>query len=415
MATQSTHWCKQHLLITVDGPQGRFVKAVDKPFARVGSHPNSEIVLADESIAQRSVYFHATDEGVFCVDLSATDSEGSSRRGWMESRGSITVGAYLISAQLAHSSGAPPTTRRADFQAERSAAGPYPVVAISAGGEEIARHPLSRRLTLIGRCRPSTLRLTTHSVSTTHCIAYSDAHALWIVDLLSSNGTRFHGEAVDVVALPIGESITLGRVELTRLDPSEEKGKSRQEEAANDEREEEEEKREEEEEAREKTAHGGPASQQPSATSSRPSGREIEELTAALDHQRAAFLAEQCEARRQRKQWEKEAVETEARHLQQTERIEQYFAELGVEQGELRRKEDRWRSEQDQAQEALAGERQQLATLLAELAAQQEQLKSDRRAAQQQQDALDSQRRLLESERQQSQQRHEQWLAERGT
>ena len=189
VTTGTRYWCDRKLLIAVDGPEGRSSTTVQKPFARVGSHAGSEIVLPDKRVRPRALYVHAAETGVFCLNLSASQSASSSSRGWLHPDQKLTVGPYQLSARLSGDVH-PPLNCTADLEAKGSAEAPFPVVAATVQGEEIGRRLLTRRLTLVGRHRSSKIRLTSHSVSAAHCVMVWASGALWVVDLLSGNGTQ---------------------------------------------------------------------------------------------------------------------------------------------------------------------------------------------------------------------------------
>jgi pSer/pThr/pTyr-binding forkhead associated (FHA) protein len=218
VTTQSKYWCDKGLVITVVGPDGRRRIEVDKPFARLGSHNSSEVVIPDKRISRRRFYFHATDDGVFCVNLSHLKTAVDQDRGWLNPNHAIKMGPYRVSAQLAgHADAPPPSETRPDLEARETAAQPRPVLAMSIEGKEVAEREVRRQLTVIGRRIPSTLRITSYSVSSTHCVLYWDSRLLWVVDLFSANGTRLHGRRVDAAQFPPGETLKVGRAELLHL------------------------------------------------------------------------------------------------------------------------------------------------------------------------------------------------------
>ena len=218
MTTKSKYWCDKGLVITVEGPEGRRQVEVDKPFARLGSHKSSEVLIRSKHISRRRFYFHATDEGVFCVNLSHLKAADDQSRGWLDPDDTIKMGPYRISARLAGPAEAqPPSKTRPDLEVRGSAAEPRPLLAMSIKGKEIDEREVKRQLTLLGRRVPSTLRITSYSVSSTHCMLYWNSGVLWVVDLFSLNGTRLHGSRVDVAEFPPGDTLTVGRAELLHL------------------------------------------------------------------------------------------------------------------------------------------------------------------------------------------------------
>jgi len=214
VTTRARYWCDRKLLITLDGPEGRSSTTIERPFARVGSHESSEIVLRDKRVRPRSLYLHATEGGIFCVNLAPSYFGKPSSRGWLHPEQRLTLGPYQLSARLSEDVQTPGDSG-SDLEAKGSAVAPFPVVAATVQDEEIGRRLLTRQLTLIGRHRSSKIRLTSHTVSASHCVMYWDSGTLWVVDLLSGNGTQLDGQPVDVVELPLGCCLKLGHVDLT--------------------------------------------------------------------------------------------------------------------------------------------------------------------------------------------------------
>ena len=218
MTTQSKYWHDTGLVITVEGPDGRRTVEVDKPFARLGSHKSSEVLIPDKRISRRRFYFHATEDGVFCVNLSPSKSSVGQSRGWLNPGDAIKMGPYCISARLAGPAGVRPRFEaRPDLEARGTAADPRPLLAMSIDGKEVDEREVRRQLTVLGRRVPSTLRITSYSVSSAHCVLYWNSGVLWIIDLFSVNGTRLQGRRVDVAEFPPGDIFKVGRAELLHL------------------------------------------------------------------------------------------------------------------------------------------------------------------------------------------------------
>jgi hypothetical protein len=212
-------WCEHGLVVVVEGPQGRTLTTTEKPYARVGAHAKSDVVLSGPGVPRRGLYLHATHAGVFCARLSDEDSAAEPGRGWLLPDHEVPLGPYRISAHLA--GGRPetgdwgPQALEPDLEARGSAEAPYPVIAVSFAGREVARRRLGRRLTVVGRCRPSTLPIWGSDLSAPHLVFCWEAGVLWAIDLVSRKGTRLDGAPVEAAQLPLGGSVTLGDVELT--------------------------------------------------------------------------------------------------------------------------------------------------------------------------------------------------------
>ncbi len=208
------YWCEKGLLVTVEGPEGRWRTTIDKPFARVGAHPLSEVVLPGAQVAQRGFYLHATDRGVFCVDLLHSATGDRVNHGWLHPSQIVTLGPYKISAQLADDTEGVANSEP-DLDAKGTVEAPFPRLTVSINGRKAARRRLRRRLTVLGRNKAAPMQLMGNYVSATHCVMYWDGGSLWAVDLLSANGTSFADAPIEAIEFPLGSTLMLGNVELT--------------------------------------------------------------------------------------------------------------------------------------------------------------------------------------------------------
>jgi hypothetical protein len=216
MTFPERYWCRHGLVVTVDGPLGLRSTTVERPFARISTRRGAEIVLPDLKIASRGLYLHATDAGVFCLGFSHAETTEEPWRGWLRPDQVVPLGPYQISARLTGSAGAPPQRPPdlANLDEKGSAAEPYPIIAVSFGGHEVARRRLSRSLTVIGRLRPSALPIHSNDLSASHLVLYWNAGTLWVIDLLSRMGTVVEGAPIQCAELPLGCSLTVGEVSL---------------------------------------------------------------------------------------------------------------------------------------------------------------------------------------------------------
>ena len=221
LTTQLDYWCSQGLVITVEGPESRQRVVVDKPFARLGSHESSEVVIPGEGFPRQAFYFHATDDGVFCVDIDRDRSAESRSPGWLSPDDCIKLGPCRVWAELSSTAAGesmPRDKTMADLEAIDTAAEPQPILAMSINGTEISRRALTRELTVLGRRSPSKLRVTSSTVSVTHCVFYWKSGVLWVIDLLSINGTRLHGRRIEVARFSPTVYLQIGLAEFHRVD-----------------------------------------------------------------------------------------------------------------------------------------------------------------------------------------------------
>jgi hypothetical protein len=203
------YWCGEQLVVTVSGPTGRRVIPLAQPFARVGSHPSSEVVLEGGSIAARALYLHATPDGVFCLflDVSAAGAEHKGR--WLAPDEEITVGPYQLRASLltAEAGDRVPTDGLAVWG---SAPRPLPVLMIYCGDLLKDKRRFRARLSPIGRRPQCALQLKGNNVSGFHCVLYWDRQQLWCIDLNSSNRTELNGTPITCARVNMGDRLEVG-------------------------------------------------------------------------------------------------------------------------------------------------------------------------------------------------------------
>ena len=90
------YWCKEQLVVTVDGPTGQSIVSLEQPFA--GSYPDSDIVFPDRALALRSVYLHATGAGVFCLYLDSADQDRPEVGTLLNAEREVSIGSYRVRA-----------------------------------------------------------------------------------------------------------------------------------------------------------------------------------------------------------------------------------------------------------------------------------------------------------------------------
>ncbi|HUE69517.1 MAG TPA: FHA domain-containing protein [Pirellulaceae bacterium] len=213
MSHPPLYWCTRRLLVTVEGPQGQSVVPLARPFARIGRQRGSDIVLESPWVAKRSVYLHASDEGVFCVYMQPEETNTQRMGYWIGLGEPLLVGPYRISATL---EGDPPGLAPAFTPLDEwgSASPPYPVFQVYSGGKLRDKRKFRARLNLIGRRHECALQIKGQQVSAFHGVLYWHQSRLWYVDLASSNGSSVNGVAIDCAEIRVGDRLDAGEFTL---------------------------------------------------------------------------------------------------------------------------------------------------------------------------------------------------------
>jgi len=205
-------WCDKRLTVTVDGPTGCQKITLDRPYARVGSHPNSEILIPD--IEKRTLYLHATEAGVFCLDLRGQGLSGSQNLGvWLAPDAHLNLGTCSLTVALEPSSNEQPLPAHS-LLARGLSNDSTPVFRVTCKDGPKVRYRLRRQLTLVGRYATSGLNLSGATVSSPHCVLYRDHGRIWCIDLLSGNGTYHNGQRFDVTELNQTDRLRVGEFRL---------------------------------------------------------------------------------------------------------------------------------------------------------------------------------------------------------
>ncbi len=196
------------------------------PFARIGSHPGSDIVIPDSSVALRSHYLHATRDGIYCLFLDVAGSQPDEKGRWLAPHDEIVVGNYRVRASLV-SAEQGELLPDYDPAAWGSALPPLPVMLVYCGELLKDKRRFRARLSLVGRRPQCRLQLKGKQVSSFHCILYWDREQLWCVDLRSSNGTVLNGQEIDCAQIQIGDRLEVGEFGLVYQRRSQGGGQSR--------------------------------------------------------------------------------------------------------------------------------------------------------------------------------------------
>src|SRR6476469_5852851 len=98
--TNADYWCDRRITVTLAGPTGATTVHLDRPYARIGSHPACDVVVLESHRPRRIVYLHATESGLYCLFLESlgADSVGSGR--WLAPDEELVIGDYRLSARL---------------------------------------------------------------------------------------------------------------------------------------------------------------------------------------------------------------------------------------------------------------------------------------------------------------------------
>jgi chromosome segregation ATPase/pSer/pThr/pTyr-binding forkhead associated (FHA) protein len=201
-------WCSQRLIFTVstannDSPE----IVVERPYGLVGSHAQADVVLKEAGIAERAIYFHATDNGVYYRILELeNDLSDDGRFMRLSPNDELTVGAKRIKVRSERSENIE-VLRNGAPEANNSRT---PVLNVMFSNEPAVKRRLHAALQIVGSHAQCEIELKSPTVTPCHCVLFWYKQHLWCIDLHSQRGTRLNGQAVDCSEINLGDHLEIG-------------------------------------------------------------------------------------------------------------------------------------------------------------------------------------------------------------
>ena len=158
------------------------------------------------------LYLHATDDGIYCLNLDLPNAKIDERGQWICSDDVLTVGPYRLTVRT--DGGPIGVPELPDPVALGSAGIPVPMMYIRCNRVLKDRRRFRSRLMIVGRRPHCPLQLRGGKVSSFHCAFYWQDRRLWCLDLLSSNGTTLGGQPIECCEVQMGEELEVGEFEI---------------------------------------------------------------------------------------------------------------------------------------------------------------------------------------------------------
>lgn len=190
-------WTKEGLRVVLKGPglkrSGKKF-SLPRPFARIGRFPYLDLPIDDPEISRWHVYLQRFPEGVFFVDLGSrlglVHRGVACRDGWLDSGEPLEVGDFSLHVAETGVVARPPRGNPlARIEADKDDLLPVTLTFLTRDGNSID-HRLKRRLTLMGRSKPSNVRIADPSIARAHLAFYRTQTEAWIVNLAAASA--FH-------------------------------------------------------------------------------------------------------------------------------------------------------------------------------------------------------------------------------
>lgn len=212
-----SHWNSPNLSLSLRGPDGETTIELEQPYAIVGSDPKCHVVAESSKVASRALLFLSTRNGVRAIVLSL-NAKQPGRLMKVEPDRPLKLHSFEITAATSAPE-SPNESRHSDLVS--SQASPDTIFAVTWKTDKTRRFvQLADSVpTLVGRKSPATILLDNDRSSGLHCCLVRVGESLWVIDLLSRNGTVVSGVPASCSQLELGKSFVIGsqRLHFVRL------------------------------------------------------------------------------------------------------------------------------------------------------------------------------------------------------
>lgn len=188
----------------------------DRPTLIIGRSEECDLRLPHSEVARQHALLQFVDGGIFCADLDSgtgthwRQGENSRQQGPLEFGEPVSIGPYSLTIEPAPQFG-PLIEGSADDEGSAPAAPDGLFLDFRDGSNGARRWPATRPVTLIGSGNCCKVTLVHASVSKCHCAIVRAGQALWVVDLLSEEGTVVNGDLKSTARLESGDLVRIGR------------------------------------------------------------------------------------------------------------------------------------------------------------------------------------------------------------
>ncbi len=208
------------LELNVSGPgwAGAERRTFDHPFVLIGRHEDNGLRLDDPEVSRRHAYLQRLGGRVFCVDLGSRTGvrwEGTPRpAGWLRPNQRVQIGPFTLELAAASGGGEGPGDEaeepRDPLQDRVSTSSALPQLTVEVGNEVKSRLQMNRELVLVGSSPDCRVRLRDADLSRHHCSLITMPEGVWVVDLLSGNGTFLNGQPIRRALVKAGDQLQVG-------------------------------------------------------------------------------------------------------------------------------------------------------------------------------------------------------------
>jgi pSer/pThr/pTyr-binding forkhead associated (FHA) protein len=209
--------------VRIGRPEDAAERTFTTPYAFIGARAGSCLRLVDPQVSRRHAYLQVLPGGLFCVDLSSRTGVrwGNEHQpaGWVGRQEGVWVGSYELALSKPDpddwpGTATPPATNPLTERGSGTEWLPPFVVEVAEDGKVMAKGRMNRTLALVGRSADCLFHINSGELSKFHCSLVRTPAGLWVVDLLSRNGTFLNGRRIRFGKIEVGDRVGAGRYSL---------------------------------------------------------------------------------------------------------------------------------------------------------------------------------------------------------
>jgi pSer/pThr/pTyr-binding forkhead associated (FHA) protein len=207
------------VIVANEATQKQFRRDFSLPFAIVGRNPDADLGLFDQRISWRHTYLQVIAGRLLCLDLQSRTgtywASGPGESGWLDDELGVRIGPFHLRAAEPLPGASVSDSKK--LLTRLSGAESLPRVTLEFGRVLIPDRisgrtwELDRVLTLVGNASMCKVRFPDQSVSSFHCSLLRFPQGIWVVDLLSREGTLVNGQRRRWAALKDGDELQIGK------------------------------------------------------------------------------------------------------------------------------------------------------------------------------------------------------------
>jgi pSer/pThr/pTyr-binding forkhead associated (FHA) protein len=193
-----------------EGVEAPLFRSFQQPYFLIGRDARCDLTLDDPRVSRRHAYVQAVGGRVLVMDLDSREGvhwpAGPRASDWLDYDEPLRIGGASLQISPAPTDQAALVPKSTQLPRPESSV----VFEVAGGATGVRRWSMTRPFALAGGANACKVRLHGADVSRFHCGLVKGPLGIWVVDLLSSCGTRVNGQKIFCTRLEDGDRLQIG-------------------------------------------------------------------------------------------------------------------------------------------------------------------------------------------------------------